>query len=91
MSYIGGQTYRSDLHHKLETALIQEARRRNKNPNWIETERQVMLKIVNEERRKRRRPLLTLEDIERVERTAEGHVDYAHKFALYCAELAEGD
>lgn len=32
---------------------------------------------------------VTLEDVLRVERSACGHTDYEHKFAFYCAQLAE--
>ncbi|WP_338924616.1 hypothetical protein V0M98_33915 (plasmid) [Pseudomonas silesiensis] len=34
-------------------------------------------------------PSVTLEDVLRVERSACGHSDYEHKFAFYCADLAE--
>ena len=34
-------------------------------------------------------PSVTLEDVLKVERSACGHSDYEHKFAFYCADLAE--
>jgi len=87
--YAEGSTYRNQLHYALKTALVREAAKRGKNLAWIEAERKVMLTLVNQERQKHGRDPVTLEDVERVERSAVGHSDYAHKFALYCAELAE--
>lgn len=57
---------------------------------WVIYERQAMQACVNTERRSTGLPLVTLEDVERVESMAEGHSDYSSKFALYCAELALG-
>lgn len=54
---------------------------------WIAAERQLMLASVNRLRLVAGRDSLPVSQIERVERLALGHVDYAHKFALYCAEL----
>lgn len=54
---------------------------------WIAAERQLMLSAVNRLRLAAGRNSLPLSQIERVERQALGHADYAHKFALYCAEL----
>ncbi len=58
---------------------------------WVAFERQVMFEAVNLERRVRGLPQVTLRQVIRVENQACGHVDYAHKYALYCAELAMGD
>jgi|GEM_PF-3306331 len=87
--YKDGQCYRDQLHHKLEQALIAQAKKRDQDPNWIETERNVMLAIVNERRVELGKSPVTAEEIERVEQAAVGHFDYGHKFALYCTELAE--
>lgn len=57
---------------------------------WVAYERQVMFEAVNLERRVRGLPQVTLQQVIRVENQACGHVDYAHKYALYCAELALG-
>lgn len=63
---------------------------RNSRSDWVEFERATMLGLVNEERRLRGLPGVSLEDILRVETMAEGHFDYSKKFALYCAEMATG-
>jgi hypothetical protein len=90
MAYFSG-TYRNKIHCRLEEALVEEAKLRGKRQceEWIAAERQVMLDIVNEERGSRNKDPLASADVERVEQLAVGHVDYAHKFALYCAELVE--
>lgn len=59
-------------------------------PAWAAFERQAMLDAVNLERRVRGLPNVTVAQIIRVETQACGHVDYARKFSLYCAELALG-
>lgn len=87
--YTNGTSYRNPLHYALETALVRQAKKRDDDPDWIENERKLMREIVNENREKHGREPVTLADIERVERTAVGHSDYVHKFALYCAELAQ--
>jgi hypothetical protein len=50
-----------------------------------------MLDAVNLERRVRGLPQVIEAQVIRVENQAHGHVDYAHKYALYCAELAMGE
>lgn len=57
---------------------------------WVVFEREVMLKLVNEIRIERGFPVIDIKEIQRVESCACGHVDYAVKFSLYCAELALG-
>jgi hypothetical protein len=86
-----GTIYRNSLHADLEELLAREAeKRRTKSAaQWIADERQAMCDAVNSIRLLRGKPLVTLADVERVERQAVGHSDYGHKFALYCAELAE--
>lgn len=59
-------------------------------PGWVAFERGTMLEAVNLERRVRGLPEATAAQIIRVENQACGHVDYARKYALYCAELAMG-
>lgn len=57
---------------------------------WVLYEREQMTSAVNFARTHRGLPALTVDDVRRVEREAEGHADYASKFAFYCAELALG-
>ncbi len=53
---------------------------------WVIYERDVMLKAVNTARYYRGFPPIT--DVNMAEQSAFGHIDYMHKFALNCAELA---
>lgn len=57
---------------------------------WPAFERRTMFEAVNQHRVKKGLPLLEIKSVTRVEGWAAGHVDYTIKFALYCAELAEG-
>lgn len=50
---------------------------------WVVYERLFMYGLVNEESDK----LIPLADVVAAEVRATGHIDYTHKFALYCAEL----
>lgn len=54
---------------------------------WVLHERAVMHGTVNRVREDRGLPPVPVEEIERVERSAQGHIDYASKFALRCADL----
>ncbi|MGN7186967.1 hypothetical protein [Microbacterium enclense] len=56
---------------------------------WVLFERQAMLVAVNERRASAGLDPVTLGDVERVETSACGHIDYARKFAWGCAELVE--
>ena len=56
-------------------------------PAWNVHEMNVMLNEVNTLRAAKCLPLVSLNDIQKVESMACGHSDYSHKFALYCAEL----
>jgi len=82
--------HQHEIHCRLKNALLTEAQLRKGRPvgEWI-AERQLMLALVNEERERRNKEPLTVAYVERVEQLAVGHVDYAHKFALYCSELVE--
>jgi len=55
---------------------------------WMIYERETMWKAVNSIRLQRGRPAVSVEEVERVENQAVGHIDYSQKFALYCAKLA---
>lgn len=59
-------------------------------PAFVPHEQQGMTNAVNQARTARGLPPVTLEDVQRVEQQAVGHIDYTAKFALYCAELAWG-
>lgn len=60
-------------------------------PAYVLFERDRMLAAVNEERGRRGFPPVGLKAIDRVEQLACGHVDYATKYPLYCAEIALGE
>jgi hypothetical protein len=60
-------------------------------PGYVLFERERMLAAVNMERVRRGIPPVGIKAIDRVERLACGHVDYAHKYPLYCAEIALGE
>jgi hypothetical protein len=57
---------------------------------WMVFERQGMLAAVNQARAERGLLPADPAAVRRAENMACGHVDYAAKFALYCAELALG-
>jgi len=57
---------------------------------WIVRERHLLRDAVNQHRAARGLDPVSDEDIRPLESQAEGHSDYAHKFALYCANLAVG-
>ena len=61
------------------------------NPYWNTYEMLVMYKSVNCARELLDKPMVSWQDICRMEATAAGHVDYTSKFALHCAELVMGD
>lgn len=86
-----------EAHRRLLAALLEEADLRSsrngfddesRELEWVVAERQRMLAEVNDIRRAAGAEPVTVEQIENAERPAIGHVDYATKFALYCAELA---
>lgn len=54
---------------------------------WVLHERAVMHGTVNRLRGERGLAPVPVSDIEAVERSAQGHIDYAAKFVLRCAEL----
>lgn len=79
------------LIRELEDLLITEAKKRYTKSveQWIEDERTVMLEAVNKRRTVAGKLPVSRSDVERVERSAVGHSDYGHKFAIYCADLVE--
>lgn len=58
---------------------------------WVLYERWRLLEAVNTERHCRGLEPVGASEIKRVELMAFGHSDYAHKYAIYCAELALGE
>mgnify|MGYP000665061324 CR=1 FL=1 len=80
------------MHAHMRACLAREHAKREAYPGlaWIDAEQAAMLHAVNLERARRRLPHATLAELQRREQLAVGHVDYATKFALYCAELALG-
>lgn len=69
---------------RLRARLCAESKLRGQRPDWIEQELRAMHEEVN-----LCGPAtpVSLGDVRRVEATAVGHSDYAHKFAFYCYEL----
>jgi hypothetical protein len=58
---------------------------------WQLHEREQMHAAVNAERARRGLPPADITAIRRADGLAAGHVDYATKFPLYCAEVALGE
>jgi hypothetical protein len=56
-------------------------------PAWVLYERAQMLVTINQARREQGKAPLADDTVMRAERLACGHVDYAEKYALYCAEI----
>ena len=83
----------TDVHdalRRLSTALDAATTRRPVSPatRWMPRERAAMLAEVNVIRAERGTSPATAEDVAHCDRMATGHVDWATKFPLYCAELA---
>ena len=57
---------------------------------WQEYELFGMLTMVNDERAEINKPPVTMTAVEKAERQAGGHSDYARKFPWYCAEIIYG-
>jgi len=84
---------RDTMLHTLQEA----AKHRDQRPDpigdelgWVVYEREQMATAINAARTNRGLGPVTLKDVARVEQQACGHVDYASKYALYCAEMAIG-
>lgn len=58
---------------------------------WGPFERDGMLQTINEIRAQNGIEPATMVHVDRADRQAAGHVDYARKFVLYCAEIALGE
>lgn len=92
---------RMALFEHLQTVLAEAAEHRRERedtvdtatgpePAWVVYEREQMLAVVNAERASRGLSPAAMSAMERVERLACGHSDYAKKYALYCSEIAFG-
>lgn len=86
---------RDQLLKVLEKAQEQRPQLRDKafiagEPAFVHFERHQMFDAVLRFRAKLGGPPVLLSEIKRVETMACGHFDYSSKFALYCAELAQG-
>lgn len=83
---------RDELLAVLTKAQEERSRRSPYGPDgWIQFERSTLHAAVNAERLARGCMSIPVDHVERVERLANGHVDYSRKFALYCAELVFKD
>lgn len=76
----------------LLAALSAEMDKRSKatGMDWVHEERYAITKAANDWARAHLLREVTVDDVERVEGLAVGHVDYARKLALYVAELVYG-
>ena len=86
------QSARDQLHLAFQRAAAERSKRSDFDPEtgellWIIHERSVMHGTVNRIRAERGLGPVPLSDIEVVERSAQGHIDYAAKFVLRCADL----
>lgn len=88
---MAGTLTRNNCRDYVLDALRAEQLKRKLNDLWIADERMALAVAANEwaaahgvARR------ITVEDVERIEVTALGHVDYSQKIALYVAEFIMG-
>ena len=54
---------------------------------WVLYERLLMLRVVNEQRAILGKRQVMINRVRAAERTSEGHIDYAHKFAVACRDI----
>lgn len=86
--YLLREEVREDLLAVLRVAIA--TRVQHEAPADGAIERRRMRESVNRWRIRLAMPRVSAEEIERIEATAVGHIDYAEKFALRCADLAVG-
>ncbi|MEU0237665.1 hypothetical protein ABZ234_08235 [Nocardiopsis sp. NPDC006198] len=67
-----------------------ETREGETHPAWVFDERALLTAEVNAERTRRGLSTITPEQVQDVEATAVGHIDYASKLTWHLAELACG-
>jgi len=77
----------------LYKTLLEEAKNRSyKDPEeWIECERKAVWRAARDYAQQHGLRVPTIEEVEKGENYASGHVDYASKFTLYVTELLYGD
>lgn len=77
---------RSFIYHELLAEM--EYRRDSHGLEWVDNERRRVARAAAEWASINDYPtIVTVEDVERIEHAAVGHVDYASKLALYVAEF----
>jgi hypothetical protein len=59
-------------------------------PEWAAFEIESLFSRINEERKNLGLDPCALQEVQLADSQASGHSDYSHKFALYCAEIAQG-
>lgn len=69
---------------------VQESELDDAEIEWAVRERRLMLDMVNRRRAQLGMDGVTEDEVYAIERSAAGHSDYGHKFALRCAKLAYG-
>ena len=87
-----GQTVRL-LHSLLVMAQTERPARKElvgDDMGWSIYERQVMLDSVNDLRKEKHLPPVTMEQVQQAETYASGHWDYTATFAVQCAKLVFG-
>lgn len=77
------------IYETLRAAIVAETahRKDRTTEEWILAERQCVLGAINKLRAQSGYPPVTLENVERAERTAIGHSDYISKYAHAAADL----
>ncbi|MBK7823007.1 MAG: hypothetical protein IPJ61_18660 [Tessaracoccus sp.] len=70
--------------------LTREHALRARRSGWLADELAAMRAAINRERHRQRLAPVDEAAVAAADRLAAGHVDYASKFTLYCAELACG-
>ena len=70
----------------IHQALVKQMTHRRTDKRWVETERMAVALEANKWATAHGWRTVTVDDVERVEVRAVGHVDYATKLALYVAE-----
>lgn len=74
---------------RIYDALVEQMKHRQERTTdeWISLERDAVRRTINAIRIERGLGPILLIDVLRAERLAQGHVDYARKYAIYAAEM----
>lgn len=70
--------------------LLSEAEHRREHDDWVQRERFAIVAEVNRQAQAHGWSTITVDQLERIEPLAVGHVDYADKLTLYACELSWG-